>query len=100
MADHIAFTGKRIETGSFLKHVNVLPVIRIDRDCGMSAVVKTKESLRKQHRSSKEFDPGGLIEAAVQSDQVLVLGQRPETLRSRRCPGGVVHRQPSLFVLT
>jgi hypothetical protein len=54
MADHIAFTGKKTETGSFLEQVNVLPEIRIERDCGMNAV-KTKESLRKQHRPARSL---------------------------------------------
>jgi hypothetical protein len=47
-----------------------------------------------------ESEPARLIEEAIITDQVLVFGQRPEALRSRRRQRTVISEQPSLFGLT
>jgi len=47
-----------------------------------------------------ESEPARLIEDAINTDQVLVFGQRPEVLRSRRRQRTAIPEQPSLFGLT
>ena len=47
-----------------------------------------------------DSEPARLIEDAIATDQVLVFGQRPEALRSRRRQRAVIPEQPSLFGLT
>ena len=46
-----------------------------------------------------ESEPARLIEDAISTDQVLVFGQRPEALRTRRRQRAVIPEQPSLFGL-
>lgn len=45
-------------------------------------------------------EPARLIEDAISTDQVLIFGQRPEALRSRRRQRAAIPEQPSLFGLT
>ena len=47
-----------------------------------------------------ESEPAQLIAGAITTDQVLIFGQRPEALRSRRRQRTVVPEQPSLFDMT
>jgi superfamily II DNA or RNA helicase len=47
-----------------------------------------------------DSEPDRLIEDAISADQVLVFGQRPEPLRSRRRQRAAVPEQPFLFGMT
>ena len=47
-----------------------------------------------------DSEPARLVEDAISTDQVLIFGQRPEALRSRRRQRPVIPEQPSLFGLT
>ena len=49
---------------------------------------------------SLESAPARLIEDAINTEQVLIFGQRPEALRSRRRQRAVIPEQTSLFGLT